>query len=92
AEGGEPVEGAPLAAMLAEQGISAVDAMKIDIEGHEYEALEAFFDEAPETLWPRLIIIETSHEAPERAASTLIASKGYRTVLKNRLNSVFERG
>ncbi|MBI1365532.1 MAG: FkbM family methyltransferase [Alphaproteobacteria bacterium] len=91
-DGGEAVEGAPIASMLAEQGVEHVDAMKIDIEGHEYAALDAFFANAPEALWPRFVIIETSHEDPERAASALIASRGYKTVMKNRLNAVFERG
>jgi FkbM family methyltransferase len=43
---------------LNECHISTVDSMKIDIEGHEYNALNTFFSEAPRTLWPTAIISE----------------------------------
>lgn len=89
--GGETVEGAPLGVMLAEAGVSRIDAMKIDIEGHEAAALGAFFSGAPEALYPRLLIVETLHEGPDRPTTSLIVSRGYRVVLKTKLNTVFRR-
>lgn len=88
--GGDAVEGAPIHAMLAERGVSSVDIMKIDIEGHEYPALETFFAAAPEALRPRLLMLETSHERPEKKASALVAGAGYRPALTTRLNTIFE--
>ena len=52
-----PVE--PLCALLEAHGIARVDAMKVDIEGYEDRALIPFFDEAPTSLWPRRIFMET---------------------------------
>jgi FkbM family methyltransferase len=92
ASGALTVEGRSLVSILNEADVSRLDAMKIDIEGHEYDALEAFFENAPPGLLPQLVFLETSHEAPERAASALVLSAGYRVALANSLNTVFVRG
>lgn len=90
ADGGEiEVEGRTLARMLADA--PRIDAMKIDIEGHEYAVLEAFFWTASQALWPAAMIMEISHEAPEGPVRTLVESKGYRCVLETGLNAVFVR-
>jgi hypothetical protein len=39
-------------------GESAVDALKIDVEGFEDRVLTGFFAEAPQALWPRAVVIE----------------------------------
>ena len=52
-----PVE--PLLALLETHGIERVDAMKVDIEGYEDRALMPFFAEAPRSVWPRRILMET---------------------------------
>jgi FkbM family methyltransferase len=53
----------PLLTLLRVQGITSVDALKIDVEGMEDEVLMPFFAEAPRTLWPRMILIANSdHE------------------------------
>lgn len=49
----------PLLAILQEHGYSKIDALKIDIEGAEALALNPFFESAPRSLFPRLVIIET---------------------------------
>ena len=87
AAGGEiEVEGRTLASLLS--GQTRIDAMKIDIEGHEYSVLEAFFRTAPRRLWPDLMIMETSHEAADKSAKALVLDKGYEIALENGLNSV----
>ncbi|MGE0408157.1 MAG: FkbM family methyltransferase [Amphiplicatus sp.] len=91
-EDGEAVEGRTIYMMLAEAGLGAVDAMKIDIEGHEYPALSAFFRDAPHALWPRLLLLETSQEDPTHSAKALALSKGYRARIETKLNTVLERG
>ena len=35
--------------------VKAIDAMKIDVEGHEPQILTPFFRDAPEYLWPRTV-------------------------------------
>jgi len=48
----------PLYDILVAHGVERVDAMKLDIEGFEYQVLRAFFHTAPTTLHPSLIIME----------------------------------
>jgi FkbM family methyltransferase len=52
-----PVE--PLLSLLSAHGIDKIDAMKVDIEGYEDRALIPFFADAPRSLWPRRIFMET---------------------------------
>lgn len=88
AAGGDiEVEGRTLASLLS--GETRIDAMKIDIEGHERAALETFFSDAPRRLWPGLMIMETSHDAADKPATALVLDKGYEIVLENGLNTVF---
>ena len=48
----------PLLAVLAEAGITAIDALKIDVEGAEDIVLAPFLRDAPRPLLPSLILIE----------------------------------
>ena len=41
--------------------IVKIDALKIDVEGYEVEALEPFFETAPIELLPKKIVIEYTH-------------------------------
>ena len=52
----------PLLDILTEQGVDQIDLLKIDVEGFEAEALSPFFDTAPESLWPRDVLIEIVHK------------------------------
>lgn len=91
AEAGETeIEARALARLVAESGFARVDAMKIDIEGGERAALAPYFA-APDAPRPALIILETSHAAPEGGAADLVVAAGYRTLLQTPLNSVFAR-
>lgn len=44
--------------ILEEASVTKVDALKIDIEGFEDRALVPFFKVAPQSLWPRAVVIE----------------------------------
>lgn len=87
-EGGLTVAGCTLPSIFAEAGIDRVDALKIDIEGHERPALEALFRDAPPALWPQLILMEVSHDAD--GAYNLCLARGYRPRLRTRMNAVLE--
>lgn len=67
----------PLLDLVMAQGINHIDVMKIDIEGHEFEALEPFFDAAPKSLWPKRILIEVGRVQKTDALS-LCLDRGYR--------------
>lgn len=56
-----PVRVETLLQICIENNVNRIDALKIDIEGFEDRALLPFFGTAPESLWPRTILIETQH-------------------------------
>jgi FkbM family methyltransferase len=44
--------------ILGDVGASQVDSLKIDVEGYEDRVLTGFFKQAPQSLWPRAVVIE----------------------------------
>jgi FkbM family methyltransferase len=73
--------------MIAAAGFSRVDAMKVDIEGFEDRVLPPFFDTAPRSLWPRLLILE----AWTVAIRDLCVARGYRVRMEEPgMNTIFE--
>jgi FkbM family methyltransferase len=80
-----------LAGFAAEEGLSRIDALKIDVEGAEDIILSPFFRDAPENLWPRMLIVESARERWQLDLMGLLETKGYRIVAETRLNFVLER-
>ena len=88
AEGtGRRVPGRTLLEILQSAGVSRVDAMKIDIEGFEVPVLEAFFNSAPRTLWPQLVIGEIVGSGGEPLKKLLIGH-GYRLDRSTKMNGI----
>jgi FkbM family methyltransferase len=85
------VEARPLLWLLQQEGIGAVDALKIDVEGAEDIILSAFFRDAPETMWPRLIVLEDARTTWAVDLFSLLAAKGYSVVSRTRLNVMLRR-
>jgi FkbM family methyltransferase len=85
--GGVEVQMQPLAQVLGERAIDHVDALKLDIEGHELPVLTAFFETAPKSLWPRLILLEVG-KREETPAYRLCLDKGYRLAKRTRINAM----
>lgn len=82
----------PLLAILRDAGFAArIDAMKIDVEGHEYRIIRAFLDAAPTTLRPRLIILETSHAGAPPTALDALKGVGYVLRLATARNAILLR-
>jgi FkbM family methyltransferase len=79
--------------ILEEAGASQVDALKIDIEGFEDRALTPFFKEAPQSLWPRAVVIEhlSKNEWLQDCIADMLAH-GYAETGKNRSNTLLVRG
>jgi FkbM family methyltransferase len=79
--------------ILAEAGATHVDALKIDVEGFEDRVLTGFFRDAPETLWPRAVVIE--HLSRDEWTDDCIAdmrARGYVEQGRTRSNTLLARG
>ena len=82
------VETETLINILNNQNIIKIDSMKIDIEGFEDQALFPFFDEAPEKLWPRCIVIEPNSKSWKRDILKHLETLGYQRTDKTRGNII----
>jgi len=79
--------------ILDEAGVTSVDALKIDIEGFEDRALIPFFKQAPQTLWPRAVVIEhLSRDEWQQDCIAGMVSRGYREAGRTRSNTSLLRG
>jgi FkbM family methyltransferase len=78
--------------ILADASVAKVDALKIDVEGFEDRVLIGFFAQAPETLWPRAVVIEhlSRDEWQQDCIDDMIAH-GYREERKTRSNTLLAR-
>jgi hypothetical protein len=81
----------PLMGLVADEGFSHIDAMKIDAEGSEDIILGPFFRDAPENLHPKLLIIEDSHTLWQFDVPSLLEEKGYRLIIRTKLNLVYSK-
>lgn len=89
---GERVAVRRLRSLLDEQGIVRIDLLKIDVEGSEDTILPPFFAAAPNSLWPRVVIIE--HLARKAWAVDCIEdchARGYSISEQTRNNTILKR-
>jgi FkbM family methyltransferase len=78
--------------IIDEAGADHVDSLKIDVEGFEDRILTAFFAQAPESLWPRAVVIE--HLSRDEWQDDCIAdmqSRGYAQAGRTRSNTLLAR-
>jgi FkbM family methyltransferase len=75
--------------ILDDAGVSQVDAMKIDVEGYEDRVLTGFFQQAPPSLWPRVVVIEhlSRHQWLDDCIADMRA-RGYAETAKTRSNTL----
>lgn len=85
------VECRPLFDVLAQQDVKRIDALKIDVEGAEAAILLPFFRDAPESLWPRLLIIEDTRGMWPVDLFSKLDTFGYRTATRSKLNVMMRR-
>jgi len=79
--------------ILGDAGVSHVDALKIDVEGFEDRVLTGFFRDAPQSLWPRAVVIE--HLSRNEWLDDCIAdmrARGYAETGRTRSNTLLLRG
>jgi FkbM family methyltransferase len=78
--------------ILEEAGIEKVDALKIDIEGFEDRALVPFFEAAPQTRWPRAVVIEhLSRDEWQKDCIADMLTRGYTEAGRTRSNTFLLR-
>jgi FkbM family methyltransferase len=78
--------------ILDDASVSHVDALKIDVEGFEDRVLTGFFKEAPQSLWPRAVVIE--HLSRNEWQDDCIAdmrARGYAETGRTRSNTLLVR-
>lgn len=81
----------PLDALAREHGLEHINALKIDVEGYEEKVLRPFFQNAPQSLWPQAILIETA--APETPTPAIDAcfEAGYEIHTWTHMNAILTR-
>jgi FkbM family methyltransferase len=85
------VECLPLQEALRREGVTSVDALKIDIEGSEDRVLVPFFRNAAQSLWPRFILIEDSRDSWRLDLFSVLAECGYVPAAKTKQNAMLRR-
>ncbi|MEL6479259.1 MAG: FkbM family methyltransferase [Pseudomonadota bacterium] len=89
AEDGIPAR--PLLEVVRAAGLPRIDALKIDIEGAELPVLRAFFETAPPTLHPALILIE-ARRGEETEALAHLRATGYSEAARTKMNAIIQAG
>lgn len=81
-----------LTRILDEAGVTQVDSLKIDVEGFEDRVLVGFFREAPQSTWPRAVVIEhlSQNEWRDDCIADMV-SRGYAIVRRTRSNTFLAR-
>ncbi|SRR5579871_352838 len=82
------VECLPLQDLLKREGLSYIDALKIDVEGAEDRILASFFRDTAQSLWPRLILIEDSRDSWRLDLFSLLAQCGYVVSANTKQNAI----
>jgi FkbM family methyltransferase len=94
AEGGRSAIRVPartLMTLVREEGYDHIDAIKLDVEGAEDLILEPFLRVAPDSLWPKLIIMEHLHQRWTVDLPKLLEDNGYVVVQRTRNNAAWLR-
>ena len=81
-----------LTRILDEADVTNVDTLKIDIEGFEDRVLIGFFRDAPQSLWPRAVVIEhlSQNEWQQDCIADMVA-RGFTVARKTRSNTFLSR-
>ena len=91
-EGGIEVPVRTLLDILDEAKIDRIDCLKIDIEGHEGDALGPFLREAPDNLVPECVLIEyCTHGHWSEDIFALMKQRGMEEVERFNLNAVWKK-
>jgi FkbM family methyltransferase len=74
--------------MLTEAGISAIDFVSIDVEGHELDVLKGF---SLDRFRPKIIIVEDNSHIAEGNVRGFLEGKGYKNFFRTGVNDWYAR-
>jgi FkbM family methyltransferase len=77
--------------LLHQEGFSRLDAIKLDVEGAEDLILDPFFRDAPESLYPSVLIMEDGRGAWQMDLPAVLEARGYKLRRQTRLNLIYDR-
>ena len=88
-EGDVEVKCTTLQAVVEQEKLSHIDALKVDVEGYEDRVLVPYMRNASDSMLPNTIVVEvvTSDHWLEDPIETAI-SRGYKEVKRNKMNSI----
>ncbi|MEP3430686.1 MAG: FkbM family methyltransferase [Roseibium sp.] len=82
---------ATIAEICDEHGLKRLDALKIDVEGHDYDALDGLFKSNRLDLFPSWIQAEIGRGDLESELVRLCEANGYRPVTRTRMNIIMQQ-
>jgi FkbM family methyltransferase len=80
-----------LASLVEEEGVTRIDAIKVDVEGAEDRVLMPYFASAPDDKWPRLLVIEDNRKAWKGDLLGMLRRIGYVAAAASAANLVLQR-
>ena len=80
-----------LTALCSKFNLERIDGIKIDVEGFEEAVLLPFFESAPDSLLPRLIVIEDNQKEWKTDILAIAATRGFQLAKKTNMNLLLER-
>jgi FkbM family methyltransferase len=80
-----------LLTILMEEKFERLDAAKLDVQGAEDLILDIFFQEAPASLWPSLLIIEHGDTRWSVDIPDMLLKQGYEVIATTKNNQIYER-
>jgi FkbM family methyltransferase len=81
-----------LESLVEEEGVTRIDAIKIDIEGVEDRVLMPYFSSVPDDKWPQLLVIEDNRKVWKQDLPGMLRRIGYVTAAERSANLVVRRG
>ncbi len=80
-----------LSQIAKDTGITRIDAMKIDSEGHEDRIILPFVETEPKQLWPRHLLLEVRHaDRWKRDCISCLVDAGYKLVWKDHSDALLD--
>lgn len=83
-----------LADVVEDAGLDRIDCLKVDVEGHEADVIQPYLSAAPRAKWPRYLIVELKLGRGGKGdlvgLEEWIVARGYRRVLRTKLNGLFQ--